>query len=539
MRIAILTALLALAAPALATTQAGTGVTLWLADPAPERPSSDARLLYRGTTGSIVRVDAALAATLVASGATPLALEIGESLHVLLVEDAERAGFDGARVLVRSGQEVVVATMPGETPRLSAESRGTMASYSQVIRVPEDGIAWTERNGAAAREPGSVSPTILGMIDDLDPIAYAATWQTLEDFGTRHTYTTQNVQATQWLRDELAAMGLDAEFHEYLQQGSLRRNVVATLPGTVDPTRFVYLTAHLDSTSPTPSLCAPGADDNASGTAAVIEAARVLSQYDFAHSIVFVCFNGEEQGLIGSNAFVADLVASATDVIGNVNADMIAYRGDDPAPPDLVIYANSWSQDLASVVVTAVDDYLGGSLEPVLQVQSMNASDHASFWAYGFDAILAIEDEVLADDFNPYLHTCQDLIENSDLSYAVSSARALMAAVAELAIPSEEVVSVPTSIDPPTMVGLAHPNPTRTGVRIPIRLSRADRMALSIFDARGRRVRTIRLDASGAGSRELDWDGRDEAGHAVADGVYFYRLRSGALDDAGRIVVAR
>jgi hypothetical protein len=411
-----------------------------------------------------------------------------------------------------------------------------MARYSQLIRLPEEGIAWFG-TGTPARTPGTIDPAIQGMLGELTEASYAATWQTLQNFGTRYTVTPENLLATEWLLEELLSLGIDAEFHEYLQQGSPRRNVVATIPGTSDPNRVIYLTGHLDSTSPTPFFCAPGADDNASGTAAVIEAARVLSRHSFDYTITFVCFNGEEQGLLGSHAFVAGVVASGNEVIGNVNADMIAYRGTDPHPPDLVIYANSWSQGLASTVSSVVDDYFGTVLEPVVVVQNMTASDHASFWAHGYSAILAIEDEVLAEDFNPWLHTCSDVIANCDLDYAVDSARALMAAVAELAVPNEEVVAVEDAGMPFRLVHPACPNPMRTETRIRLDPAAIGAATLGIVDVHGRLLRTVSTSHAGPGPWEIGWDGRDDAGRRLAPGVYYARVRTADSAVAQRIVL--
>jgi hypothetical protein len=263
---------------------------------------------------------------------------------------------------------------------------------------------------------------------------FQATWNALEDFVTRYTYAPQNELATQWILDEFLAMGIDAEFHYYNQSGT-RRNVIATIPGRVDPTKVVYLTAHLDATSPDPYTCAPGADDDGSGTAAVIEAARAMSEHLFEYTLKFACFNGEEQGLVGSGAYVADIAAAGEDVIGVFNMDMIAYRGSDPAPPDLYIYTDTGSQALAATLSDAVSLYTPGLLDPVVVVEAMGASDHASFWSYGYDAILAIEADVWGGDFCPWYHTCDDLVYRYPQDYVVNCAKANLAAAAVTAVP--------------------------------------------------------------------------------------------------------
>ena len=125
----------------------------------------------------------------------------------------------------------------------------------------------------------------------------------------------------------------------------------------------------------------------------------MLSQYFFEYTIKFACFNGEEQGLIGSAAYVADITAAGEDVIGAYNCDMIAYAGNDPAPPDLILYVDNNSTDLGCTVETAVADYLPGLLEPIVLIETMGGSDHASFWSYGHPAVCSIEAEAWGSDF--------------------------------------------------------------------------------------------------------------------------------------------
>jgi len=234
--------------------------------------------------------------------------------------------------------------------------------------------------------------------------------------------------------EQFQSYGLQAEFHIYSHNGS-RRNVVATLPGLVDPTKVVYLTAHFDATSENPQVCAPGADDNASGTAAVLEAARVMAGFPFQYTVKFALFNSEEQGLIGSAAYVEDIAAAGEDVIAAYNMDMIAYRGSDPAPPDLIVYTNSASQAFATAVETAADTYVPGQIDVRVLVESMSSSDHSSFWDHGYRAVCAIEEEAWGSDFCPWYHTCDDRIERYPHDYPTACTKANVAAAAHAALP--------------------------------------------------------------------------------------------------------
>ena len=435
----VLAALLGAAAVAGAPATPRTPVWVPSAVPAVDlRSTSD--LFYDGMAGRLIGVDASGVAGLVATrGAAPIALREGETLYVYLVEDAMRADFEPpSRVLVRAGHEAVVATTGG-TPVLTAAANASLRGLRQPVRISLAPIPWPEMSGGGevggpVSPPREVNPLIQSMISEMTTDSYVATWQHLDDFETRYAYTNQNVLASQWMLDQFHAMGLTAEFHYYTDQGQ-KRNVVATLPGVVDPTRVVYICGHFDSTSENPSVCAPGADDNATGTCAAIEAARVMSRYQFNYTIKFACFNGEEQGMYGSDAYVNEIAQAGENVIACFDCDMLAYRGIDPAPPDLVMYTNTASQPLAATLTDMINTYEPGQLQPITLVSSLEGSDYASFWHHNYKAICAIEDEAWGDDFCPWYHTCQDRIEQYPRDYVMSCSRAVLAAVATTAIP--------------------------------------------------------------------------------------------------------
>jgi hypothetical protein len=396
-----------------------------------------ADLYYAGASGRLVGVDPQEASGLEALGARRIALTEGESLYMFLLEDATRAAFEPpARMIMGAGHEVLVATA-GDAPRLTAASASSLRGLRQPVRISMLPIAWPDETIVPRAEPPrDVDPLIQSMINDLTQQQYVASWQILDDFETRYYNTTGNTNATQWLLDQFQAMGLFAEFHYYTYDGGQRRNVIATLPGQADPSKVVYICGHLDSTSETPGSCAPGADDNGSGTAAVLEAARVMKDYLFQYTIKFACFNNEEQGLIGSDAYCATIAGQGEDVIGVYNCDMIAYRGTDAAPPDLVVYTNTASLPLSTTISNVIATYLPGQLTPVvINDAGMTGSDHSSFWARNWKAVCSIEDEAWGSDFCPWYHTCNDRIEQYPQDYCTVVTRTNIAAAATTAVP--------------------------------------------------------------------------------------------------------
>lgn len=150
----------------------------------------------------------------------------------------------------------------------------------------------------------------------------------LEDFGTRFPYEKQ-LEVADYLRDRLSGYLDDAGFHVYEHWGVEWKNVVGNIPGRVDPGKVVILSAHLDSKSEERLRYAPGADDNASGCAAVLEAARVLSKHRFENTVRFLIFAEEETGQHGSRAYVEGREGSGEEILGAINLDMIAYGSAD------------------------------------------------------------------------------------------------------------------------------------------------------------------------------------------------------------------
>jgi hypothetical protein len=409
--------------------------TFWLPSPAPlDDLRGRANLYFDGMDGRVLRADSGLTAVIESRGGERIDVAGEEVLYVYLVEDAGKAEFDPpARVLARAGHEVLVAT-PGEAPRLTAAADLVLHGLKQPVRLPSSPVPWPAQSVVVPSAPRDADPMVQQIVNSITTGTYQPGWQTLDDFETRYAYTSQNLAASQWILDRFHSYGLSAAFH-FFQDSGTRRNVIATLPGVVDPSRVVYICSHFDATSPTPNTCAPGADDNGSGTEAVLEAARVMSQYLFQYTIKFACFNEEEQGLVGSAAYVNDIAQQGENVIAVYDADMIAYRGTDPAPPDLVIYSNSASQSIATTLADAANTYAPGQLEPIIHVEALEGSDYASFWHHNYKAVCGIEDEAWGSDFCPWYHTCNDRIEQYPQDYVLYCTRAMVAATAITAMP--------------------------------------------------------------------------------------------------------
>jgi len=198
----------------------------------------------------------------------------------------------------------------------------------------------------------------------------------LESFGTRHTLSqtdspTRGIGAARnWIKAELdkyaAASGesstveprLKVEFEEFdapkgprLPEGGRIVNVVATLPGTMKEAadRRYYVVGHYDSRNGQPLDAAgdaPGANDNASGTAVVMACARALAARQFDSTLVFLLTAGEEQGLIGANYHVSQAVGRGENIAGVLNNDIVGDPSDPETPGSKVWIVRIFSEGL-------------------------------------------------------------------------------------------------------------------------------------------------------------------------------------------------
>ncbi len=236
-----------------------------------------------------------------------------------------------------------------------------------------------------------------------------------------------------------------SEQPEQLLQAEMWKNKVVTIPGHgPNADKLVLMTAHLDSTSPSRTTLAPGAEDNGSGVSALMEAARLFRHYEFDYTIKLIFFTGEEDGLWGSEAYVADHPGEMDDIIGVVNLDMFGYDNDQ----DLCIELHVGTMASSNVVGTCFTDVsnnydLGLSFD-YLTNTAIDRSDHASFWDAGVGAIEVLENYQSDSasngcggrlDRNPHYHKITDTIDKMYMPATVATVKAGVGTVASLADP--------------------------------------------------------------------------------------------------------
>lgn len=438
--------------------------------------------------------------------------------------------------------ELFLVRTRGELPRAAGvvvhASRGGLYLVSgdsdAVLSLAQQGCAVfpVPSTTAAPRSPGRVwtrldtpDPDIAAMVAEVAWSGVSAKIQWLVDFGTRYSYASNHYTVASAIGDVFTGYGLTPVLRSFVYNTRTMWNVEATQLGTVYPDSFVVICGHFDSTSPQANVLAPGADDNGSGTAAVLTAAEILTQHDFEYSIRYICFAGEEQDLRGSKAYASWAATQNLGIVGVLNFDMMGYWTNG-VPKDLEIETNVASQWLAAAIVNAADLY---TTAPYLLHVYDGAywGDHASFWAEGYAAVNHEEAWDWGDpDFNPYYHTVNDVLAYVDPDFTVGNIRIGVAALATLAgyVPEGTGIGV---TETPVLAGSvlnAYPNPF--GSRVTFSVSGlGDRASASIavFDALGRRVAEFPVSLEN-GSGTATWQTAGEAALNIGAGIYFARV---------------
>ena len=242
---------------------------------------------------------------------------------------------------------------------------------------------------------------------------------------SRYYTQTGNDKAADYIQQKLESYGLTVFNQQY---SSLGRNVYAIQTGTEFPNQSYIICAHYDDMPSGP--IAPGADDNASGTAAVIETARIFSQYSFPYTIIYALWDEEEQGLNGSNYYSTQAATSGDSILGVINLDMIAWDSNSDYSADLHIRAVGTSLYLKDKIVGVNTIYnLGLNID--IKNPGSTASDHSSFWTNNFGAIWLYEDE---SDLNLHYHTVNDLVTHFNQPYYSKMCKIAVGTFATLAL---------------------------------------------------------------------------------------------------------
>jgi hypothetical protein len=310
----------------------------------------------------------------------------------------------------------------------------TASLMSVLSQTSENAIA-----GSDVQEPEIFSQTISNLVENVSASNIYSYIYDLQNFTTRFYATTNINQSATYISSHFSnSTNLFVESQYFNYSGYLIRNVVATIPAFNPNNKSVYIMGgHYDSICLTnciggqnsyadPYTPAPGADDDASGTSVVMEAARVMSKYKYNATIVFAAWTAEEIGLVGSNYYATNAADSGMDVEGMLQFDMVGNHAGGPF--EIEVTTNVPSQWIADEMIEASLDYSLGLTVTKIVNPGAGASDHASFWAQGYDAAMIAE-----SDFSPHWHRPTDTIDNINITLIERTTKAGVAALAKVA----------------------------------------------------------------------------------------------------------
>lgn len=322
-------------------------------------------------------------------------------------------------VIVDCGRFLLVELAPKQAQEIKV---GDLPCY--VLRPLEDNqVVFDVRSRPDATAPVT---SIQNLVNQVSRTSLEADLTQLVSYPTRFSTSTYYANAATWVQEQLQAMNYSTQWQSITVNGSNSRNTIADKLGSGIGTRdLVIVTAHLDSINHQegPSKIAPGADDNGSGSAGLLQMARVFQNYSSVHDLRFIFFGGEEQGLLGSQQFVANLSASERQRIrAVVNMDMIGCLNS--PSPSVLLEGASISQNVIDGLQAAATTYTQLDVQTSLNPY---ASDHVPFIQNGIPAVLTIEG---GDGANDNIHSSSDTIDRINYDLALEILRMNVAFVA-------------------------------------------------------------------------------------------------------------
>lgn len=255
--------------------------------------------------------------------------------------------------------------------------------------------------------------------------------------------------AADYVADEFRAAGLAVSEEGFWTDGHLFRNILGSHPGVASPQEQVLVVAHYDTKPGT-----PGADDNASAVAAMLEIAGTLARGRFRRTLQFVGFTLEEYGYQGSRRFARQARREKRRIVGVLDLEMIGFTsptqelppgiegrptgdfiavvGNRPSRWLVEAFVASARQAVPSLPVERLVVLWNGYLMPMVRL-----SDHASFWDCGFSAVMITDTAFLR---NPHYHEPSDTLDTLDLAFLTQVGTATAATAANLALPVPPLV---------------------------------------------------------------------------------------------------
>jgi hypothetical protein len=327
--------------------------------------------------------------------------------------------------VLRVGQSHVLVSSDGS---YSCLNLGLDRKEATIITVNQDSWKPPRHAHSFLYNLTAPDPTIVLALNDVSQTRMQSyiTHLASETIYTRQAQSQGAWDAEYWLEGQFRSFGFTVTRYQF--RSDMSDDVIAEIRGTDSPNEVIVVGAHYDSRSTNSGSTtqrAPGADDNASGTSALLELATIISRHGlrFRRTIRLVCFSGEEQGLIGSRAYAQYLYNRNERVIAMFNGDMLGWK-QTTQPITLGMMNRYVDPALTTQANLITRDYV-----PTLPVGATGGccSDQQSFTEYGFSAVGYFENTANSVVY-PYYHQSTDLPQYINQQQLGLEGKALMAA---------------------------------------------------------------------------------------------------------------
>ncbi len=252
-------------------------------------------------------------------------------------------------------------------------------------------------------------------------------------------------QAAQYIKEEFVKVGLDVKEDRFQWEGKTYKNIVAEKKGRACPDKVFIMGAHYDTVPGS-----PGADDNASGVAVLLEVARNIQSVSLGGTVRLIAFSLEEYNYVGSAHYVERLKREKEEILGMISLEMVGFTGSrQDYPPYLdpkyypnvgdfiAVIGNERSQKLLEKVCQSFKTHVPQlPLESLVvpgngeRMEEARLSDHSIFWDKGFAALLVTDTSFLR---NPNYHLPSDRIETLNFEFMRNVAIGVYYSVVDLA----------------------------------------------------------------------------------------------------------
>jgi Zn-dependent M28 family amino/carboxypeptidase len=354
--------------------------------------------------------------------------------------------------------------------------------------------------------------------------------RSLQNFGTRSWTNANRDSIARWIRSKFYEAGVASVALDSFQlSGTLQFNVIATIPGAAQPPKEMIFGAHSDATTSNAAV-SPGADDNASGVAAILEIARVLRStgYQPVHTMRFIAFAGEEAGLKGSADYAAKAQLRGDPIKAMFNFDMVGYL-----PPWSTVRRFNVVKYASGVSLASLDSLMAvtyTSLVPNVTTASATKSDSYSFAQRGYAAVFLFDGGT-----SVAYHTAFDIIDSLNMGYAAEIVRTGLASA--LAVDSQLAAQAEAPVGPFPSKFVLHqnyPNPFNPSTTVSFSVARRTSLTLRVYDVMGRQVAILAEGTYGPGTYSVRWDAA-----GASAGLYFCQMLVDEGSFTRRMVLVR